>query len=117
MLAEIIHIPERYWPAIEELPGDLRRIAEAIERHIPGHGVRLTLLLAQIFHGNPVYFRNIKPLLRAYRDDAIRAEYDQGGVTAKELAMSYRLCLRQVEKILAQPGSQAELEAKQLRLF
>ena len=114
---EIIDIPEPYRPTIEELPGDLRRIAAAIERHIPGEGVRLTLLLAQVFGGMPVYFRQVKQYLRPIRDDAIRAQYDQGGITAKELAMLHRVSLSTVEKILARPASQAELKAKQGRLF
>ena len=116
-MAEIIEIPEAYRPTIDNLPGDLRRIAAAIEASIPGEGVRLTLLLAQVFPGLPLYFRKVDEYLRAIRDDAIRAEYDLGGITAKELALKYRLCLRQIEKILARPSSQVELQERQLPLF
>lgn len=114
-MPDVIHLPEEYWPAIEELPGDLRRVAEAIDEHIPGDGVRLTLLLAQIFHGQPVYFRSIKRYLTSLQHDRIRADYDLGGVTAKVLATRYRLSLRQVEKILSSPGKTTD--ERQLRLF
>lgn len=100
-MAAIIHLPEQYWPAVEELPGDLERVAAAIEEHVPGDGVRITLLLAQIFHGQPMYFRSVDNFLRKWRHDCIRADYDRGGVTAKVLATRYRLSLRQVEKILS----------------
>jgi len=113
----IIDIPEFYRPQVDDLPGDLRRIAAAIDDYIPGEGVRLTLLLAQIFPGQHIYIRNARVYLRAIRDDGIRAEYDLGGITSKELATKYRLCLRQIEKILARPSSQAELEEKQMSLF
>lgn len=113
---EIVHLPEEYWPEAKELPGDLRRVAEAIDEHIPGDGVRLTLLLAQIFHGQPVYFRSIDRLITAWQHDCIRSDYDRGGVTAKILATKYRLSLRQVEKILANP-SRSTLADRQLSLF
>lgn len=115
-MMELIHLPLEYHPAIEELPGDLKRIAEAIEAGIPGEGVRLTLLLAQVFHGQPVYFRTIENLIRRWRDDRMRAEYDSDLITAKELATKNRLSLRQVENILAQPDSR-RMNEKQLKLF
>lgn len=113
---DLIHLPPEYHPDIEDLPGDLKRIAEAIEEGIPGEGVRLTLLLAQVFHGQPVYFRTIDNLIRRWRDDRMRAEYDAGGVTAKELATKLRLSLRQVENILGQPDAR-RMDEKQLKLF
>lgn len=114
---QIIDIPEEYRPDIDELPGDLRRIATAIEEAIPGMGVRLTLILAQIFPGQHMYFRSAEEFLIAYRDEAIRTEYDQGNVTAKELATKTGLSLRHVEKILSGPPSQDELQERQMRLF
>lgn len=113
---ELIHLPPEYHPPIEELPGDLKRIAEAIEAGIPGEGVRLTLLLAQVFHGQPVYFRTITNLIRRWRDDQLRAEYDLGLITAKEGATKVRLSLRQVENILGQPDTR-RMEEKQMKLF
>ena len=117
MARENIDIPEPYRPRIEDLPGDLRLLAESIERHLAGQGVRLTLLLAQEFGGQPVYLRKVDDLVARIRDDAIRARYDAGGITARELARETGLCLRQIERILARPASQAELKAKQGRLF
>jgi Mor family transcriptional regulator len=113
---ELIHLPPEYHPAIEDLPGDLKRVAEAIEEGIPGEGVRLTLLLAQVFHGQPVYFRTVEHLIRRWRDDRMRAEYDGGLFTAKELATKIRLSLRQVENILGQPDAR-RMNEKQLKLF
>jgi Mor family transcriptional regulator len=112
----LIHLPPEYHPAIEDLPGDLKRVAEAIEEGIPGEGVRLTLLLAQVFHGQPVYFRTVEHLIRRWRDDRMRAEYDGGLFTAKELATKIRLSLRQVENILGQPDAR-RMNEKQLKLF
>ena len=116
MFEPLIHLPPEYHPAIEELPGDLKRIAEAIEAGIPGEGVRLTLLLAQVFHGQPVYFRTVAPLIRRWRDDRMRAEYDGGLITAKELATKARLSLRQVENILSQPDAR-RVNERQMTLF
>lgn len=116
MFDALIHLPPEYHPPIDELPGDLRRIAEAIEAGIPGEGVRLTLLLAQVFHGQPVYFRTVDHLIRRWRDDRLRAEYDGGQTTAKELATKSRLSLRQVENILSQPDTR-RVNEKQMRLF
>jgi len=110
----VIDIPDEYRPAIEELPGDLQRIAEHIELHRPGRGVEITLLLAQIFRGQNLYIRNIDYLLRQIRDDAIRAEYDRGGVTGRELATRWGLSQRMVEKILASAGKE---DGRQLNLF
>ncbi|WP_169701498.1 hypothetical protein [Desulfobulbus propionicus] len=119
-MLEIVHLPEQYYPPIEDMPGDLRRVADAIEEHLPGSGVRLTLLLAQIFHGQPVYFRSVKRFITAWQHDCIRAEYDQGGCTAKVLATKFRLSMRTVEKILASPatknmktGTSEQLERRQ----
>ena len=113
---DLIHLPHEYHPAIGDLPGDLKRIAEAIEAGMPGNGVRITLLLAQVFHGQPVYFRTVDNLIRGWRDDRMRAEYDTGLITAKELATKNRLSLRQTENILAQPDSR-RMKEKQLTLF
>lgn len=108
----IIDIPEAWRPKIEELPGTLKWMAEVIERHIPGQGVRLTLLIAQAFPGQSLYILSAEKWIRGYRDEFMRSAYDQGGVTVKELAAMTGLCTRQVEKILARPSSQKELKEK-----
>ena len=115
---ELIHLPPEYHPPIDELPGDLKRIAEAIEAGIPGEGVRLTLLLAQCpgIRANPVYFRSVDNFIRRWRDDQMRAEYNPPEVTAKVLSAKTRLSLRQVENILGQPDTR-RVEDKQMKLF
>ena len=112
-MSKFISIPNEYRPAIEELPGELGRIAEHIEQHRPGQGVDLTLFLAQIFRGQNLYIRNVDFLLRRVRNDAIRMEYDQG-TSVKALATKWGLSTRMVEKILAKPGN---LQNNQLKLF
>lgn len=114
---KIIEIPAEYLPEIDELPGDLKRIGAAVEEVSPGEGVRIALLLGQLFPGVPLYPHNVQALARRIRDDAIRAEYDQGEATAKSLAIKNRLSLRRIEQILAQPPSQDELKNKQMRMF
>lgn len=114
---DVIDLPEQYWPKVEELPGELRRIAGAIDPYFPGQGVRITLILAQVFPGHNLYFRQVKHIIRQWRDDSMRNAYDQGDVTVKELARLYRMSERNTEKILARPHSQAVLEKKQGRLF
>lgn len=117
-MAEIIDIPAAYRPGIDELPGDLSRVAAAIEEHIPGDGVRLTMLLAQIFGGTPVYFRRVDKWLRIMRDDAMRARYDLGDVSMKELALLFGVSLSTAERVLARPSSPAaQQQEKQRKLF
>lgn len=116
-MAEIIDIPAAYRPGIDELPGDLSRVAAAIEEHMPGDGVRITLLLAQIFGGTPVYFRRVDRVLRTMRDDAMRARYDAGDVSMKDIARLFGVSLSTAERALGRPSSQAALQQKQGKLF
>jgi Mor family transcriptional regulator len=113
---KIVRLPAEYIPEIDELPGDLARIAAAIDEALPGRGVELTLIIAQVFPGQPLYIRNIEYLIRRRRDDAIRDRYDQGGVTMLALACEYQLSLARIKQILAVPGEKEE-EGKQLKLF
>ena len=112
---KIIEIPAEYLPEIEDLPGGLSRIAAEIERYRPGSGVELTLFLAQVFAGQPLYLRSIKDLLRKIRNDAIIANYDAGGVTMLQLASTYNLSHRRIKEILAAPGGPTKND-KQLEL-
>lgn len=115
---KIIDIPDEYMPEIDELPGDLARIAAAIDEVLPGQGARITLVLAQVFPGQPLYIRNIEYLIRRRRDDAIRAQYDAGGTTMLALACDYQLSLARIKQILAVPGeSEDDGEGRQLKLF
>lgn len=113
---KIIEIPEEYLPGIDDLPGGLARIAAEIEQYRPGEGVKLTLFLAQVFAGQPLYMRSIKDLLRKIRNDAMIADYDAGGVTMLDLASKFNLSHRRVKEILAAPGGPTKND-KQLELF
>ena len=117
-MADIIDIPAAYMPEIHELPGDLSRVAAAIEEHIPGNGVRLTMLLAQIFGGTPIYFRRVDRWLRIIRDDAMRNRYDIGDVNMKEIALLFGVSLSTAERVLGRPSSPAaQQQEKQGKLF
>ncbi len=113
---KVIQIPKEHWPDVNDLPGDLAFIARELEEHLPGQGLELTLLIAQIFRGQPLYIRSIDDLLRNLRNDAIRQAYDNG-TPVKRLAQKYQLSTRQIETILSSPSSQEELKSKQGRLF
>ena len=113
----IIEIPAEYRPEIGELPGDLSRIAAAIEEQLPGQGVAITLVLAQVFSGQPLYIRDIKYLLRRLRNDAIRQEYDTGRTTMLRLATRWGLSHVRIKQILAQPAGRMDREDKQLSIW
>lgn len=113
---KIIDIPDDYMPEIDELPGDLSRVAAAIDEVLPGQGVRITLVIAQVFPGQPLYIRNIEYLVRRWRDDAIRTQYDGGGVTMLALACDYQLSLARIKQILGRP-SEREDAGRQMRMF
>ncbi|WP_028319652.1 hypothetical protein [Desulfobulbus elongatus] len=114
----LTNLPEQYRPPIDDLPGDMQVIAKAIEMDFPGLGVLIALALAQRVGGGPLYVRRMDRPLLDWRNDQIRAMYDRGEITMRELAWMWRLSLSSVEKILAQPSTkQKALEEKQLRLF
>lgn len=113
----IIDIPEAWRPNIEDLPGTLKWMAETIEQRIPGQGVRFTLLIAQVLGGQSLHIPRPDKWLIEWRNGFMRATYDRGGITVRELAGMTGLSTRQVENILSQPATQKELQDKQLRLF
>lgn len=115
-MSKLIDIPDKYRPEIEELPGELARIAAAIEAELPGRGVEIVLILAQIFPGQPLYIRDLSYLARRMRDDAIRAEYDAGGCTMLELATRWRLSHIRIKQILAETGEKKN-DDRQLRMW
>ena len=106
-------LPDEYLPSVEELPGDLRLIAEAVELYLPGMGVKVAVILATEYRGQTLYCRAIDYLEKQLRDAAIRGEYDQG-VRIIELGLKYNLCRSAVEKIVARPDM---ADARQLRMF
>lgn len=78
--------------SIEELPGELRSIAEII-------GVENTIKLAMSFRGCSIYIRNVDNILRVKRNNKIRDEYDNGK-SVLSLARKYCLSTRQIQSIL-----------------
>ena len=117
-MPEISRIPAEYLPPIDELPGDMHVLAAGMEERFPGMGVLIVLALAEITGGQWVYIRKMEGPVLSWRNDAIRAMYDRGGVTGRELARIWRLSQSSIEKILAKPAtSQRELADKQLKLF
>lgn len=116
MSTELIGIPKESWPRPEDLPGDLPFIAQGLEEYYPGKGMELTLMIARIFRGLPLYIHNIDKLLRDIRNEAIRDDYDNG-MSVKKLAVKYKLSTRQIENILSSPSSQDELKKKQYTLW
>lgn len=101
-LESITDLSDDELPAIIELPGDLRVVAEIMEPIIGDarRTVRAVLTMADEYHGGFVYFRGLDGLLRAARNRRIRAEYDQGGITGPQLARKYRLSDRHIWTIL-----------------
>lgn len=103
---DIIDLPDEALPAIEELPGDLRLLAEIV-------GVRMALVVAQRIGGTHLRVPSLKPWVRRIRDRWMRRTYDQGGITVVELARRVRLGERQTYVILGQ----AEPDERQRSLW
>lgn len=100
---DIINLPADALPDIDELPGDLRQVAEVV-------GVEKTMELAQEFRGTAIYFHNIDKFLVRHRDNCIRKDFDKllsegktARRTADELGRKYRLSARWIFEISARP--------------
>ena len=100
-------------PGIEELPGDLKRLAEVLEESAPGHGVRLALVIEENFRGTYLRINNIDHLRRRWRDQEIKRRYDQGEAVI-DIARSVGLCDRQIWNVLKTPDARPD---KQMRMF
>lgn len=114
-----INIPPEHRPEIDELPGELALIAEAVEEELPGLGVEVALILGQKFSGTDMRMHNCRAIVRAYLAEVMRAEYDGGGVTVKELARKYGVSMTVAKEILSSvaESKQRELQEKQGWLF
>lgn len=102
---DVIRLPADALPAVEELSGDLRLLAETI-------GVDLAMVVGQVFQDTPIRIYGVKTLLLRYRNRRIRAECD-AGETAARLARRYGLSERQIWNILGT----AEPDERQMRMF
>lgn len=101
---QLADLPKKYRPAIEDLKGDMQAMALGLEERFPGMGALITLALSDIFNGQWVYVRRMKGAMTVWRDDSIREQYDQGNVTARELARTWGLSQSSIEKILSKPS-------------
>lgn len=99
-------------PTIDELPGDLSRLARIIEEVAPGCGVKATLFIAQEFRATYIYCHSTDALWRSARDRMLIELYDQGA-KVPELAREVKLSERQVWKILGKEP----VDERQGRLF
>ncbi len=102
----IIKLPPDALPEIEDLHGDLRMLAEIV-------GVDKALIVAQVADGTPLRIYGGRRWVRKYRDQRMRQEYDQGGITVVDLARRHGLGERQAYNILGK----AEPDNRQLELF
>jgi len=89
---EIISLPEEDLPAIGELKGDLRLLAEIV-------GVAKALEVGQVFQDTPIKLWGVKKILRRHRDKDIRQGYDSG-LSAAKLARQHGLTERMIWHIL-----------------
>lgn len=101
---KLILLPKEHYPKPNELPGNVRFMAEQIERHFPGEGVHHAIILAQVFGKTGFYVSRIDNILMKMRNDRIRADYDKGK-TVRELAAQYRLSFSRLFRILTDPES------------
>ena len=96
---KITDLPKKYYPTINELPGDLCQIAQIIEAVCPSKGVEATLAISQAFRGTEVYFRNMDNICRKARNTWLVEQYSSGQRVA-DLARKIGLSERQVWNII-----------------
>lgn len=99
-------------PAINELPGDLSRLAAIIDAAVPGRGVDVTLRIAKEFRATYIYCHSTDALKRSARDRLLIELYNQGA-KVPALARAVSLSERRVWKILGKEP----VDDRQGRLF
>lgn len=104
--------PINITPKVEELPGDLSRLAAIIEQITPGKGVETVLRIAAEFKGTYIYCHSTDALWRAARDRWIREQYD-AGTRVPDIARAIERSERRVWTIL---GKEPE-DDRQMKLF
>lgn len=94
-------LPDDALPALVELPGDMRRVAEIIRPFMASDraAVQAIFLLSSEFRGTNIYCRGLEEWRRTWRDRQIRAEYDRGD-KVPEIARRWELSERWVWDIL-----------------
>lgn len=112
MTEELKQLPADLYPAINELPGDLARLAAIIDQMAPGKGVETTMQIAQEFRGTTIYCHNIDAIFRKARDRWVRDHFDAGG-RVPDIARTVGLSERRVWEILGK----APVDERQGRLW
>lgn len=104
-------LPENLLPGLAEMPGELARIAAAIEEIAPGKGVRAALRIVDEYGATPIYIQNMESFRAKLRNREIIKLYD-GGMTANEIARRLDVSESTVRKALADT-----VDDRQLKLF
>ncbi len=78
---------------LEELPEVYEQLAGVI-------GIEATLLVAEIYGGEQVYFPKIEAITRPVRNGKIKADFD--GYNFGELAKKYNLTKTQIRQIVSE---------------
>ena len=92
-------IPKKYYPSINELPGDLAQVAQIIESVCPDKGVEATIAIAKAFRGTEVYCHNLDNLRKKARNAWLIEQYGNGERVC-DLARKVGLSDRQVWTII-----------------
>jgi Mor family transcriptional regulator len=96
-------------PREAELKGDLERMAEVIDRLLPGQGKRIVVDILQEFPGTYIYCVQPEYVFREPRERWILDQFDRGCRVA-EIARVIGMSESQVWKILGKaPGSDRQL--------
>lgn len=93
--------------AIKMLPGDLREVAELI-------GLDNTFILIDRFGGGYLNIPKCEAIIKEIRNKKIRADYDSGKFTLRQLAWKQRLTIRQIQNILSESDQEIPLPLLEL---
>lgn len=89
-------------PTIDELPGDLKEIAECLAEKWPDDALAMTLHLYSRFPKVHVYFHNLDQLRKEHRDSWIKSlprKVNGQQISIRDIALATGLSSREVDKI------------------
>lgn len=109
---DLTKLPQEFWPTIDELPGELARVAKIIDSVAPGKGVAAVMHLEKVYESSPLYFHTLQPVRRRLRDKWIIERYNNGD-RVPDIARDVALSTRQIWSILGR----GPVDGKQLKLF
>lgn len=116
---DIIELPDEALPQRpEDLPGDLRQVAEVAARvtGCPKSGALIAWRIGLEFRGTAVFCHNLDAVFRRYRDRAMVAEFDRrtmagetAGAVVRSLALRPwpglgRIAARQIWNVIGRPA-------------